>query len=223
MPLASMTEIIGPARAAGRGRRRVQRHRHRACRGDRGRRRDRPRPGGAPDQRELRRVSRRARTHRRRLSCARALGRGPGRGAPGSRRQRRAGPGGRRRRHRLRHVRRVQPAVPGERRGHRRRHRVVPRPGNLGRGRAWRDRRQERRALATGPHRPGRGGRVRRRHRGRRAGGRDRQLARYADPRCGPRPIPHRQHPPCRQRSARAARLVWRAGPGPGGGRRRPG
>ena len=72
----------------------------------------------------------------------------------------------------------------------------------------------------TGPHRPGRGGRVRRRHRGRRAGGRDRQLARYADPRCGPRPSPHRQHPPCRQRSPRAARLVWRAGPGPGGSRR---
>ena len=72
-----------------------------------------------------------------------------------------------------------------------------------------------------GPHRSGPGGRLRRGHRGGRAGRRGGQLARHADQGRGPRPRPDRQAPPGRRRPARAARLVRRAGRGPG--RRDPG
>ena len=55
-------------------------------------------------------------------------------------------------------------------------------------------------------------------YRGRRAGGRGRQLARYADPRCCPGPWPHRRDRPRGQRPSRPARLVRCPRPGPGRG-----
>ena len=73
MPLAARTRSSGrPGR--GPGRRRVQRHRHRARRGDRRGRRGRRLAGGAADQRELREIPRRARARSPRacLAIARA-------------------------------------------------------------------------------------------------------------------------------------------------------
>ena len=167
MPLASMTEIIGPARAAGRGVGAFNvigiEHAEAIVAG--------AEIAGAP---VVLQISENCVAYHgalepiaARLPCARALGRGPGRGAPGSRRRARSWSG------RpptlgigsvmfdassLPYQENVRVTADVDR--------VVPRPGHLGRGRAWRDRRQERRALAARPHRPGRGGRVRRRHRG---------------------------------------------------------
>ena len=94
MPLATMGEIIGPARAAGRGVGAFNvigiEHAEAIVAGAEAA----ARPGGAPDQRELRRLARRAGAHRPRLPGRRARGRGAGRGAPGPRVQRGAGPGG---------------------------------------------------------------------------------------------------------------------------------
>ncbi len=96
-----------------------------------------------------------------RLPGHRARGRGAGRGAPGPRDQRGPGPGGARGSASARSCS-TRPGCPtrttcGPRPSVAR---LVPRRGDLGGGGAGRDRRQRRRARARRAHRPGRGGRA---------------------------------------------------------------
>ena len=115
MPLARHGRDHRPRPGRGPRGRRVQRHRHRARRGDRARRRGGARPGGAPDQRELRRLPRRAGPRSRGLPGRRGRGRGARRGAPGPRLPRDLVRGGGPARPRLGHVRRVRAALRRER------------------------------------------------------------------------------------------------------------
>ncbi len=126
MPLVSAAGIIELGACGGTRRRRVQRHRDRACRGHPDRRGVSRRPGRAADQRELRRLSRRARPGGGSSAGGRQVG-GDSRGrAPGSRDQRGAGARGRGTRTRLGDVRRLRAAVRGQRRGDGRHRRMVP-------------------------------------------------------------------------------------------------